>query len=42
MADAATLAVRFEIDLRSTEFWRSSLALIVSDIDRLEALTGNG
>jgi oligoendopeptidase F len=42
MADASTLAARFGIDLRSTEFWRSSLALIVSDIGRLEALTGNG
>ncbi|MFL5758480.1 MAG: M3 family oligoendopeptidase [Thermomicrobiales bacterium] len=40
MADAASLAARFGIDLRSVEFWRSSLALIAADIDRLAALTG--
>jgi oligoendopeptidase F len=39
MADAATLAARFGIDLRSIDFWRASLALIVNDIDRLAALT---
>jgi oligoendopeptidase F len=39
MADAASLAARFGIDLRSIDFWRSSLALIVANIDRLEALT---
>lgn len=39
MADAATLAGRFGIDLRSTDFWRSSLALIGDDIDRLASLT---
>jgi oligoendopeptidase F len=39
MADAATLAGRFGIDLRSIDFWRSSLALIAADIDRLALLT---
>ncbi len=34
LADAATLAARFGIDIRSVEFWRSSLALIRADIDR--------
>ncbi|CAA9577209.1 MAG: Oligoendopeptidase F [uncultured Thermomicrobiales bacterium] len=37
-ADAATLAARFGIDLRSPDFWRSSLDLIRADIDRFEAL----
>lgn len=40
MADAATLASRFGIDLRSVEFWRSSLALVAEDVDRLAALAG--
>jgi oligoendopeptidase F len=40
MADAATLAAGFGIDLRSVEFWRSSLALVEADIDRLATLTG--
>jgi pepF/M3 family oligoendopeptidase len=39
MADAATLAGRFGIDLRSIDFWRSSLALVAADIDRLALLT---
>jgi oligoendopeptidase F len=38
-ANAADLAERFEIDLRNREFWRSSLAVIRDDIDRLEELT---
>jgi oligoendopeptidase F len=37
-ASAADLAERFEIDLRNREFWRSSLAVIRDDIDRLEEL----
>lgn len=41
MADAATLAARFEIDLRSEEFWRASLDIIKSDIERFEALSSN-
>ena len=38
MADAATLAQRFEIDVRTPAFWASSLALIQRDIDRFVAL----
>ena len=37
-ASAADLAARFDIDLRSREFWRSSLDVIREDIDRLEEL----
>jgi oligoendopeptidase F len=37
-ADAADLAARFDIDLRDRAFWRSSLAVIRDDIDRLEEL----
>ena len=39
MGDAAELAARFGIDIRSTDFWRASLAVIKSDIDTFEALT---
>src|SRR5215211_341223 len=39
-ASAADLAARFDIDLRDREFWRSSLAVIRDDIDRLEELVG--
>lgn len=39
-ADAATLAARFGIDLRSPEFWRAGLATIDAEIDRYEALVG--
>ena len=38
LADAATLAARFGIDVRTTEFWQSSLAVIVEEIDQFEAL----
>ena len=34
MADAATLAARFGIDIRTPEFWRASLDIIRADIDR--------
>src|SRR5215204_1657547 len=37
-ASAADLAARFDIDLRDRSFWRSSLAVIRDDIDRLEEL----
>jgi oligoendopeptidase F len=37
-ADAATLAARFGIDVRSEDFWRSSLAVIRADVDRFEEL----
>jgi len=38
-ADTATLAARFGIDIRSADFWRSSLDIIRADIDQFEALT---
>lgn len=38
MADAATLASRFGIDVRTPEFWRGSLDIIRADIDRFEQL----
>jgi pepF/M3 family oligoendopeptidase len=38
MADAAALAERFGIDIRSKAFWASSLALIGQDIDQFEGL----
>jgi len=38
MWNAAELAARFEIDIRTPGFWRSSLNVIVADIDRFEAL----
>lgn len=37
--DAATLATRFGIDLRSIDFWRASLDLVRQDIDLFEKLT---
>ena len=36
--DAATLASRFGIDVRSSDFWRSSLDVIVRRIDEFERL----
>jgi pepF/M3 family oligoendopeptidase len=43
LADAATLASRFGIDVRSPDFWRSSLDQIRADIERYcaSALTGS-
>lgn len=38
LADAATLAQRFGIDIRTPDFWRSSLDIIRADIARFEAL----
>ncbi|HEY0069014.1 MAG TPA: M3 family oligoendopeptidase [Chloroflexia bacterium] len=38
MDDAATLAARFGIDIRTPDFWRASLAIIRADIDRFESL----
>lgn len=38
LADAATLAGRFDIDIRSPRFWTSSLDIIRQDIDRYVAL----
>jgi oligoendopeptidase F len=42
MADAATLAGRFGIDIRTPEFWHGSLKLIFEDINRFEALIAEG
>lgn len=36
MDDAAKLAARFDIDIRSADFWRSSLDMIRGNIDRFE------
>lgn len=38
MADAASLAARFDIDIRTPDFWRSSLSVIAQDVDRYESL----
>ena len=38
MADAAELASRFGIDVRTPDFWRSSLDIIRADIERFEEL----
>jgi oligoendopeptidase F len=40
LADAATLAQRFEIDIRAGAFWEGSLGIIKADVDRFEALVG--
>ena len=38
LADAATLAAQFTIDIHAVDFWRASLDIIRSDIDRFEQL----
>lgn len=38
MADASELAARFGFDIRTPDFWRSSLDVIRQDIDEFEAL----
>jgi pepF/M3 family oligoendopeptidase len=38
LADAATLAARFGIDLHTEEFWHSSLDIVRSDIEQFEKL----
>jgi len=38
--DAAHLAARFGIDIRTPDFWRASLDIIRADIARFEALVG--
>ena len=38
MQDAAALGSKFGIDIRSRDFWRSSLDLVRADIDRFELL----
>jgi oligoendopeptidase F len=40
--DAATLAARFGIDIRTPAFWHASLDIIRADIDQFEALVGAG
>ncbi len=42
MANAAELAARFDIDIRTPEFWRSSLDIVREDIDRFEELAADG
>lgn len=39
LGDAATLATRFGIDIRSIDFWRASFGLIRQDINLFEQLT---
>lgn len=38
LADAATLAAGFGIDIRTPDFWRGSLNQIAADVERFEAL----
>lgn len=38
LADAATLAARFGIDIRTHDFWRASLDIVRKDIERFESL----
>ncbi|MEA2596832.1 MAG: hypothetical protein QOF01_3301 [Thermomicrobiales bacterium] len=42
LADAATLAARFGIDLRSSAFWQESFDVVRRQIDRFLELTSNG
>ena len=42
LADAATLADRFDIHLRTPDFWRASLDLVRADITRFEQLVAAG
>ena len=39
LEDAAPLAARFGIDIRSKAFWKSSLDVIVSSIDEYEKIS---
>jgi oligoendopeptidase F len=39
LADAATLARRMDVDIRSIDFWRASLDTIRADVERFVALT---
>jgi oligoendopeptidase F len=41
LGDAADLAGHFGIDIRSVEFWRSSLDVVRRDIERFEALVSS-
>ena len=40
LGDAATMAARFGIDIRSIDFWRASLDIVRKDIDLFEELIG--
>ena len=40
LADPATLAGRFGIDIRDADFWRSSLGIIKGNVERYESLVG--
>ena len=42
LADAATLAERFGINIRTPDFWRASFAIVRGDIDRFEQLIAAG
>lgn len=42
LADAATLAQRFGIDIRTTEFWSASLDVVRGNVDRFEQLIAPG
>ncbi|GAC1345927.1 MAG: hypothetical protein NVSMB27_08730 [Ktedonobacteraceae bacterium] len=42
LADAATLAGQFGIDIHSTEFWQASFDVIRSDVERFEKLIEEG
>lgn len=39
LADAATLAAQFGIDIRSVDFWRKSLDIVREDIEQFEQVT---
>jgi oligoendopeptidase F len=41
LADAATLAARFDIDIRTPEFWRASLAIVRADVNQFERLVAS-
>ena len=41
MADARTLAARFNIDITGEEFWRASLDVIRRQVDEFEALVSS-
>jgi pepF/M3 family oligoendopeptidase len=41
LADAATLASKFGIDIRTPEFWRASFDVIRGDVERFEELVGS-
>lgn len=42
MHDAATLAARFDIDIRTPDFWRASLDIVRADVDRFAGLVARG